>query len=170
MLPSDRSRSNHTQTDLSAALAGLVPRQVCRLRSRLRLSLAGSPGSHAESSSLVLADTFGTDLPSPAAPHPVSRRRSCLRLHAGSCLRRGYDFHILISWFHGRTRAGPRVRAALLSSRAKHGTDARSGPTDAEWLHFPAPTPPGIGVQPSPEATADRPHRAVPICFRTVVG
>ena len=30
-------------------------------------------------------------------------------------------------------RAGPRVRAALPASRAKHGTDARSGPIDAEW-------------------------------------
>jgi len=112
MYPSDHSHSNHTQTDLSPALGSAVPRDVHRSCGRLRHLLAGSPDLNAESSSLA----FGTNLPSPAAPHPVSRRRSCLRLHAGVCLQREYDFHILSSWFHGRTRSGFTPRCAARAS------------------------------------------------------
>ena len=102
MDPSDRSRSTHTCTDLPPVLAILGPGQIHRSCGRLRLSLAGSPVAHAVPSSL----SFGTNLPSRAAPHPALQRRSCLRLLPGLCLREGNDFHILSSWFHGRTSVG----------------------------------------------------------------
>jgi hypothetical protein len=51
------------------------------------------------------------------------RRRSCLRLHPGLCLRGGYDFHILCSWLRGRTRW--RARRATLRDKLA---------TYAEWI------------------------------------
>jgi len=134
MDPSDRSRSTHTCTDLPPVLAILGPGQIHRSCGRLRLSLAGSPVAHAVPSSL----SFGTNLPSRAAPHPALQRRSCLRLLPGLCLREGNDFHILSSWFHGRTSAAtsrrfPTVSLGCphqrLSRRIKRGKQASSRPS-----------------------------------------
>ena len=104
MLPSGRSDSTHTRTGLCPVLAVLGPSQTHRSRGRLRLCLAGSPVARAVSSSL----SFRTNLPLPAAPHPALPRRSCLPLPRALCLPEGNDFHILSSWFHGRTRR-PRL-------------------------------------------------------------
>jgi hypothetical protein len=106
MLPSGRSDSTHTRTGLCPVLAVLGPSQTHRSRGRLRLCLAGSPVARAVSSSL----SFRTNLPLPAAPHPALPRRSCLPLPRALCLPEGNDFHILSSWFHGRTRRGRRPR------------------------------------------------------------
>ena len=102
MSPSVRSRSNHPRTDRSAVLTVPGPRPVRRRSGRLRPYPAGSPVAHAVSSSLP----FGTKPPSAAASHPALRRRSCLRLPRGSCLRGGHDFHMLSSWCCGRTGRG----------------------------------------------------------------
>jgi hypothetical protein len=139
MDPSGRSRSNHTRTDLSPVLAILGPGQLHRFRGRLRLYLAGSPVAHAESSSL----SFGTNLPSRAAPHPALQRRSCLRLHPGLCLRGGNDFHILSSWFHGRTRL--RARRATVRDWTLPCSATSALPTSED--HFPVssfPSPPSF--------------------------
>ncbi len=106
MLPSGRSDSTHTRTGLCPVLAVLGPSQTHRSRGRLRLCLAGSPVARAVSSSL----SFRTNLPLPAAPHPALPRRSCLPLPRALCLPEGNDFHILSSWFHGRTRRPRRGR------------------------------------------------------------
>ena len=66
----------------------------CRSCDRLRHSLGGSPPLKAESGSL----SFGTAVPPPAAPHPVSRRRSCLRLLSRCSSRKDSDSHWLLSW------------------------------------------------------------------------
>ncbi len=122
MLPSGRSRSTHTLADACPVLAVPGPSRVRRLRGWLRLSLAGSPDQHAVSSSL----SFGTNLPPRAAPHPVLRRRSCLRLPRDFCLRGGYDFHILSSWFHGRTSAASSRRFRRADPSARSHPTARS--------------------------------------------
>ena len=106
MLPSGRSDSTHTRTGLCPVLAVPGPSQTHRLRGRLRSYLAGSPVALAVSSSL----SFRTNLPLPAAPHPALPRRSCLPLPQACCLPEGNDFHILSSWFHGRTRWPRRGR------------------------------------------------------------
>jgi hypothetical protein len=49
----------------------------------LRLSEAGSPLHQAESSSSLFCLWTGRSLP--AAPHPASRRRSCLQLRTDQC-------------------------------------------------------------------------------------
>lgn len=121
MSPSIRSRSNHPRTDRSAVLTVPGPRPVHRRSGRLRPYPAGSPVAHAVSSSLP----FGTKPLSAAASHPALRRRSCLRLPRGSCLRGGHDFHMLSSWCCGRTERGilPRL------FRNEH-------PSDLLPLHF----------------------------------
>ncbi len=57
-----------------------------------------------------LAQAFGPDQshhPPPAAPHPVSRRRSCLRLLSRCSSRDDSDFHLLISCICVRTGCVP---------------------------------------------------------------
>jgi hypothetical protein len=125
MLPSGRSDSTHTRTGLCPVLAVLGPSQTHRSRGRLRLCLAGSPVARAVSSSL----SFRTNLPLPAAPHPALPRRSCLPLPRALCLPEGNDFHILSSWFHGRTRRPRRGRGrASTKVRSKPGVRRRRGP------------------------------------------
>ena len=107
MSPSGRSRSNHPRTDRPTALTVPLPWTAHRRGGRLHLWLAGSPVAFAESSSL----SFGTNPPIPTALHPALRRRGCLPLHPGGCLRDGHDFHMLSSWCYGRTSRGchPRI-------------------------------------------------------------
>ena len=111
MLPSLRSRPNHPQQPVPLPWTRDVRGNSRRSRGRLRLSLAGSPPLLTESGSLA----FGTAGPPPAAPHPASRRRSCLRLLSRCSSREDSDFHWLISWMCARTRArrpgGPKSRA-----------------------------------------------------------
>ena len=57
--------------------------------SRLRHSLAGSPTQTGRIEFVILR----MDRSPPAAPHPASRRRSCIRLQAGERLP-GEDFHL----------------------------------------------------------------------------
>jgi hypothetical protein len=79
---------------------GMWSGSVAAHRGRLRQSLAGSPLLQAESGSL----SFGTAGPPRAAPHPASRRRSCLRLLSRCSSREDSDFHWLISCMCARTR------------------------------------------------------------------
>jgi len=57
--------------------------------SRFRLSLAGSPNQTGRIEFVILR----MDRSPPAAPHPASRRRSCIRLQAGERLPEE-DFHL----------------------------------------------------------------------------
>ena len=111
MSPSGRSRSNHPRHDRPTALTVPSPWPVHRRSGRLHLWLAGSPVAFAESSSLP----FGTNPPIPTALHPALRRRGCLPLRPGGCLRDGHDFHMLSSWCCGRTSRGrsPRIIPAI---------------------------------------------------------
>jgi hypothetical protein len=78
--PSDHSVSNHPTCPVIAFTRyPSASRASGLLRSGLRLTLAGSPHSKAESSSLALR--AGRSLP--VAPHPASRRRSYVLLQAG---------------------------------------------------------------------------------------
>ena len=144
MNPSSRSRSNHTSTDLSPVLAILGPGQIRRASGRLHPYLAGSPVARAVSSSLA----FGTNFSSRAAPHPALQRRSCLQLHPGLCLRGGYDFHILCSWLHGRTRWRAR-RATLRGELATYTGIAADG-----WSLRPCRTSPRL-LSASPTGSSD---------------
>jgi hypothetical protein len=141
MLPSGRSDSTHTRTGLCPVLAVLGPSQTHRSRGRLRLCLAGSPVARAVSSSL----SFRTNLPLPAAPHPALPRRSCLPLPRALCLPEGNDFHILSSWFHGRTRRGRRPREE--GRRVKKSHRGGDGSASVEGA---APSAPRGRMPPSP--------------------
>ena len=88
--PSDHSASNHpTGPVIAFAHYPSASRAPGSPRSGLRLWLAGSPHSKAESSSLALR----TGRSPPVAPHPASRRRSYVRLQAGECVPEK-DFHL----------------------------------------------------------------------------
>jgi len=92
----------------------------------LRLSYAGSPFLQAVSGSTVLADCFGTASSPPAAPHPASRRRSCLQLH--DAMPASYSvFHRLVSsasYSHvGLCSATAPSRSPALRSTREGGRD-----------------------------------------------
>ncbi len=67
----------------------------------------------------------------PTAPHPVSRRRSCLRLHV-SRLHIGWTFTSLTRQHHGRThpreRGDPEFCATSLPNRRTGGFRSRPAP------------------------------------------
>jgi hypothetical protein len=100
MIPSLRSHPSHTQQPVSPPWTRDVGGNGCRSCGRLRHSLEGSPLLRTESGSLV----FGTAGPPRAALHPVSRRRSCLRLLSRCSSRDDSDFHWLISCMCARTK------------------------------------------------------------------
>jgi hypothetical protein len=77
----------------------------------LRHLLAGSPLLQTESGSL----SFGTTGLPRAAPHLVSRRRSCLRLLSRCSSRDDSDFHWLISYMCVRTSTA-RLACVLRSA------------------------------------------------------
>ena len=118
MTPSLRSHPNHPQPSVSPPSTRGVGGNGYRSCSRLRLSLGGSPPLKAESGSL----SFGTAGPPRAALHPVSRRRSCLRLLSRSSSRDDSDFHWLISCMCIRTRA-MRPRSADSTPQVYASTD-----------------------------------------------
>ena len=99
MTPSPRSHPNHPQQPVSPPYTRNVRGNGCGSCHWLRHSLAGSPLLQTESGSLL----FGTAGPPRAAPHPVSRRRSCLRLLSRCSSRDDSDFHWLISYMCVRT-------------------------------------------------------------------
>lgn len=99
MTPSLRSHPNHPQQPISLPYTRFVRGNGYDSGHRLRHSLAGSPLLQTESGSL----SFGTASPPRAAPHPVSRRRSCLRLLSRCSSRDDSDFHWLISYMCVRT-------------------------------------------------------------------
>ena len=100
MIPSLRSHPNHPQQPVSPPWTRDVGGNGYRPCGRLRQSLEGSPLLQTESGSL----SFGTAGPPRAALHPVSRRRSCLRLLSRCSSRDDLDFHLLISCMCARTR------------------------------------------------------------------
>ena len=102
MTPSLRSHPNHPQQPVSPPYTRNVRGNGCGSGHWLRHSLAGSPLLQTESGSLL----FGTAGLPRAAPHPVSRRRSCLRLLSRCSSRDDSDFHWLISYMCVRTSAG----------------------------------------------------------------
>ena len=102
MTPSLRSHHNHPQQPISLPYTRFVRGNGYDSGHRLRHSLGGSPLLQTESSSL----SFGTASPPRAAPHPVSRRRSCLRLLSRCSSRDDSDFHWLISYMCVRTSTG----------------------------------------------------------------
>ena len=104
MRPSLRSHPNHPQQPVSPPWTRDVGGNGRRSCGRLRQSLEGSPLLQTESGSLV----FGTAGPPRAALHPVSRRRSCLRLLSRCSSRDDSDFHWLISCMCARTSGGIR--------------------------------------------------------------
>ena len=99
MTPSLRSHPNHPQQPVSPPYTRNVRGNRYGSGHWLRHSLAGSPLLQTESGSLL----FGTAGPPRAAPHPVSRRRSCLRLLSRCSSRDDSDFHWLISYMCVRT-------------------------------------------------------------------
>ena len=118
MIPSLRSHPSHPQQPVSPPWTRDVGGNGCRSCGRLRQSLGGSPLLQTESGSL----SFGTADPPRAAPHPVSRRRSCLRLLSRCSSRDDSDFHWLISCMCARTSAAwlrPHVDAQRKSKVAR---------------------------------------------------
>ena len=99
MTPSLRSHPNHPQQPISLPYTRFVRGNGYDSGHWLRHLLAGSPLLQTESGSL----SFGTTGPPRAAPHPVSRRRSCLRLLSRCSSRDDSDFHWLISYMCVRT-------------------------------------------------------------------
>ena len=102
MTPSLRSHPNHPQQPISLPYTRFVRGNGYGSGHWLRHLPAGSPLLKTESGSL----SFGTTDPPRAAPHPVSRRRSCLRLLSRCSSRDDSDFHWLISYMGVRTSAG----------------------------------------------------------------
>jgi hypothetical protein len=120
MTPSPRSHPNHPQQPVSPPYTRNVRGNGCGSCHWLRHSLAGSPLLQTESGSLL----FGTAGLPRAAPHPVSRRRSCLRLLSRCSSRDDSDFHWLISYMCVRTSgvsmsAGGGSDSAVIDSRYK---------------------------------------------------
>ena len=101
MTPSLRSHPNHPQQPVSPPYTRNVRGNGYGSGHWLRHSFAGSPLLQTESGSL----SFGTTSPPRAAPHPVSRRRSCLWLLSRCSSRDDSDFHWLISYMCIRTNA-----------------------------------------------------------------
>jgi hypothetical protein len=99
MTPSLRSHPNHPQQPISLPYTRFVRGNGYGSGHWLRHLPAGSPLLKTESGSL----SFGTTDPPRAAPHPVSRRRSCLRLLSRCSSRDDSDFHWLISYMCVRT-------------------------------------------------------------------
>jgi hypothetical protein len=99
MTPSPRSHPNHPQQPVSPPYTRFVRGNGYGSGHWLRHLLAGSPLLQTESGSL----SFGTTCLPRAAPHPVSRRRSCLRLLSRCSSRDDSDFHWLISYMCVRT-------------------------------------------------------------------
>ncbi len=87
--PSDHSVSNHLTAPAIALARYPSALQASQDGSGLRHSLAGSPDSPAESSSLLLR----TGRSPPVASHPLSQGRSYLRIQAGERLPKE-DFHL----------------------------------------------------------------------------
>ena len=110
------------QQPVSPFLTRAVRGNGCRSCARLRHSLEGSPLLETESDSL----SFGTAGPPRAALHPVSRRRSCLRLLSRCSSRDDSDFHWLISCMCARTRdgspSGPTIPSSGRSKQVRRGS------------------------------------------------
>ncbi len=87
--PSDHSVSNHLTAPAVALARYPSARRASRVGSGLRHSLAGSPDSPAESSSLALR----TGRSPPVASHPLSQGRSYFQIQAGERLPEE-DFHL----------------------------------------------------------------------------
>ena len=127
MTPSLRSHPNHPQQPVSLPYTRFVRGNGCGSCHWLRHSLAGSPLLQTESGSL----SFGTASPPRAAPHPVSRRRSCLRLLSRCSSRDDSDFHWLISYMCVRTSGvsmsagGGGSDSAVIDSRYRTRAAAR---------------------------------------------
>jgi hypothetical protein len=150
MIPSLRSHPNHPQQPISLPYTRFVRGNGYGSGHWLRHSFAGSPLLQTESGSL----SFGTTSPPRAAPHPVSRRRSCLRLLSRCSSRDDSDFHWLISYMCIRTSADVPVdtegqeicllketEAPFLSGRAEYAhlsviLNARKNLALAYWYEF----------------------------------
>ena len=115
MTPSLRSHPNHPQQPVSPPYTRNVRGNGYGSGHWLRHSLAGSPLLQTESGSLL----FGTAGPPRAAPHPVSRRRSCLRLLSRCSSRDDSDFHWLISYMCVRT-SGVSMSAGVVKTIGGH--------------------------------------------------
>ena len=136
MTPSLRSHPNHPQQPVSPPYTRNVRGNRYGSGHWLRHSLAGSPLLQTESGSLL----FGTAGPPRAAPHPVSRRRSCLRLLSRSSSRDDSDSHWLISCMCVRTSARAiacRFRRPRRKPAGDCGMARRKIPTQYRTL-FPA--------------------------------
>ena len=120
MSPSLRSHPNHPQKPVSPPYTRFVRGNGYGSGHRLRHSLAGSPLLQTESGSL----SFGTASPPRAAPHPVSQRRSCLRLLSRCSSRDDSDFHWLISYMCVRT-SGASMTAESRPASTSAVTDRR---------------------------------------------
>ena len=115
MTPSLRSHPNHPQQPISPPYTRFVRGNGYGSGHWLRHLLAGSPLLQTESGSL----SFGTAGLPRAAPHPVSRRRSCLRLLSRCSSRDDSDFHWLISYMCVRT-SGVSVSAGIVVRFGSH--------------------------------------------------
>ena len=146
MTPSLRSHPNHPQQPISLPYTRFVRGNGYGSGHWLRHLPAGSPLLKTESGSL----SFGTTDPPRAAPHPVSRRRSCLRLLSRCSSRDDSDFHWLISYMCVRTStarlACVRWRAPWLQwegceqvDQFPHGRDGRPPFFSAAKSNFKGP-------------------------------
>ena len=100
-LPIPPSPTTRQPLDVAFARYPSAHRVSRRIGSRLRPYLAGSPNLAGRIEFVILQ----MDRSPPAAPHPVSRRRSCIRLQAGERIPGG-DFH-------------PSVQSALVGALAR---------------------------------------------------
>ena len=78
-LPVSPSPNTHQPLDIALSRYPLAHRVSRRIGSRLHHWLAGSPALEGRIEFVILRMNRSP----PAAPHPVSRRRSCIRLQAG---------------------------------------------------------------------------------------
>ena len=126
---------------LSTPLLHVTPQHIespDSLGSRLHHWLAGSPALVGRIEFVNLR----MDRSPPAAPHPVSRRRSCIRLQAGERIPEG-DFHPSVQNYNALAGAlaGPfKARTAVGERDASRQRRLNSGVADATHL----------AVQPNP--------------------
>jgi hypothetical protein len=117
-LPIPPSPNTRQILDVAFARYPSAHRVSQRIGSRLRQRLAGSP---------ILAGRIEFDLclrmdrSPPAAPHPASWRRSCIRLQAGERIPEG-DFHPSVQYNKQRALAGALARPF----KAGFGLDGRT--------------------------------------------
>jgi len=118
-LPIPPSPTTRQPLDVAFARYPSAHRVSRRFGSRFRLYSAGSPALAGRIEFVILQ----MDRSPPAAPHPVSRRRSCSRLQAGERIPGG-DLHPSVQYFNHRALAGARsaaVLAATASGEAEKG-------------------------------------------------